>query len=355
MKVEQLFIAGLDTYLPAPVNVKDAVADGRYDAKELARTGLESVVVAGRETAPDMAIQAARGALARSHTDPHELALLLHACAFLQGLEFCSMQSYIHNALFAGHANPPSSALPALALEIRGCSNGGMSSLELAASYLAAAPDRNAALITTADKFCPPYVDRWRVDIGYVFADGGTAMVLHKRRGFARVLSVVTTSEPTLEGLHRGHDPLAATPAPIDLFRRKRAFLAEFDVEEMKRRHRIGLRTSAERALEEAGTDMAGIARFAVPHISRMMLDVYLDELGLPEAKTSWQLGKRLGHLGAGDQIAALSLMTDLGMVKPGDRCLLLGLGAGCVYTSAVVEIIERVPQRLVPLFASAT
>jgi 3-oxoacyl-[acyl-carrier-protein] synthase-3 len=352
MKVDQLFIAGIDTYLPTPVDVKTAVAEGRYDAKEAARTGLESVLVSDRESAPEMAVLAARGALARAHADPLDLSMLLHACAYLQGLEFCSTQSYIHNALFAGHASPPQNALPMMALEVRGCSNGGMSCLELAASYLAAAPDRGAALITTSDKFCAPYVDRWRVDTGYVFADGGSAMVLSKRGGFARVLSVATTSDSTIEGLHRGHDPFGPTPAPIDLFRRKRAFLAEFSVEDMKRRHRTGVTMAAQRALDEAQTDISRIARFCVPHISRPMLEVYLDELKIPESRTSWKLGKRVGHMGAGDQLTALSLMLDVGSLKAGDLCMMLGLGAGCIYSAAVIEILEPPPTRRCPLFS---
>jgi 3-oxoacyl-[acyl-carrier-protein] synthase-3 len=351
MKVEQLFIAGLDTYLPPPVDVQEAIADGRYDLKDHAKNGLDSVLVAGRESAPEMAIQAARGALTRSGVQARDLSLILHACVYLQGLEFFSMQAYIHNALLS-NPSPPSGSLPTLILEVRGCCNGGMASLELASTYLAAAPEHATALITTSDKFCPPYVDRWRPGAGIVFADGATAMVLSKRSGFARVLSVATATDSTLEGIHRGHDPFAPTPAPIDLLRRKRAFLAEFDVEDMKRRVRLGLRTAVDRALHDAQTELADIARFAVPHVSRILLEAYLDELKIPESRTTWQLGRRTSHLGAGDQIASLSLMMDLGMVKPGDRCLLMSLGAGFIWTFAVVEILERLPLRPCPLFS---
>jgi len=82
MKIDQLFIAGIDTYLPTPVSVKQAVAEGRYDAKEAAETNLESILVADGETAPDMAVQAARGAIARSGVDPAAISLILHASVY---------------------------------------------------------------------------------------------------------------------------------------------------------------------------------------------------------------------------------------------------------------------------------
>src|SRR5688500_15695257 len=152
MKVGDLFVAGLGSYLPRPVNVNAAVAEGHYDAHEAAETDLESVLVADDEAPPDMAVEAGRRALAGAAVAPDEIDLVLHASICFQVLEFFPTASYIQRAV-AGER-------PAVALEVKGLSNGGMAAIELAASYLRADASRRAALITTADKFCRPWINR---------------------------------------------------------------------------------------------------------------------------------------------------------------------------------------------------
>jgi 3-oxoacyl-[acyl-carrier-protein] synthase-3 len=344
MKIDQLFIAGIDTYLPTPVSVKQAVADGRYDAKEAAETNLESILVADGETAPDMAVQAARGAIARSGIDPAAISLILHASVYFQGLDFYPTASYIHHAAVGDHS--------ALALEVKGVSNGGLCSLELAAAYLAALPDRAAALVTTADNFCTPLLDRWQSATGMVMGDGASAMVLSRQRGFARILGLATVSDPTFESLHRGREPFTPTPAQIDLHRRKADYLTEVALDDMLRRFRAGLRGAIDRALDDSRTDLASIAHFALPHIGRLLLErEYFQELKIPDSVTTWRFGRRTGHMGAGDQIVGLSLLMDEGALSSGDRCMMIGVGAGFTWTCAVIEIQERLSPRPSRLF----
>jgi 3-oxoacyl-[acyl-carrier-protein] synthase III len=333
MKLEHIFISGLGHFLPPPVSVQEAVADGRYDPKEAEETRLESVLVAGSETPLDMAVHAARGALAHSGLAPEEVSLLLHASVYYQGLDIHSAASYIQNTALGGHS--------ALALEVKGVSNGGMASMELAASYLSASPERRAAMVTTADKFCPPGIDRWRCDTGMVFADGAAAMILSRGKGFARVLSIATTSDPWLEGLHRGQAPFSPAPVRIDVHQRKRDFLARVGLPEMLRRFRLGLRGSVERALHDAGTALSDIARFVIPHVGYILLErEYFAALELPESATTWRWARRMGHMGGGDQIAGLALLMEANELKPGDRCMMMGVGAGFTWTCAVLELV---------------
>jgi 3-oxoacyl-[acyl-carrier-protein] synthase III len=335
MRVDSLFIAGMGTFLPPAVDVGQAVAEGRYPPEEAAETELQSVLVAGREAPPEMAVQAAREALERSGVPPEAICLCLHASICFQGLEFYPVASYIHHA-----AVGPSSAL---ALEVKALSNGGLCALEVAASYLAADRSRTAALLTTADKFCLPWIDRWRSDTGMVMADGAAALVLSRRGGVARVLSVATVGDSSLEGLHRGEDAFTEAPLPIDVHRRKRAYLAQVGLDHMLRRFRSGLRASVDRALSDARTDLRELARFVLPNVGRILLQrEYFEALEIPEARTTWSWGRRIGHLGAGDQIAGLAHLIDSGAVSPGDRCLLMGVGAGFSWTCAVIEIETR-------------
>jgi 3-oxoacyl-[acyl-carrier-protein] synthase-3 len=207
-------------------------------------------------------------------------------------------------------------------------------------------PGHAAALVTTGDKFSPPLLDRWRCDTGLVLADGATAMLLSRRGGFARVLSVATVSDPSLEGLHRGQAPFAHVPGSIDVHQRKREYLGAVGLEDMLRRFRAGLTESVSRALHEARTELEDIARFVVPHVGRILLErEYFAALRIPESATTWSWGRRVGHLGAGDQIAGFGHLVETNALEPGERCLLMGVGAGFTWTCAVVELLERPSQ----------
>ena len=344
MKLDQLFIAGIDTYLPTPVSIKQAVADGRYDAREAAETDLESVLVADDEPALDMAVHAARGALTRSGIEPAAISLILHASVYFQGLDLYGSASYLHHAAVGDHS--------ALALEVKVASNGALYSLELAAAYLAATPACPAALVTTADNFSTPLFDRWRATPGMVMADGAAAIVLSRQRGFARVVSLATVSDPALEFVHRGRAPFSATPGPIDLRLRRADPPPDITRDDVLRRFRTGLRTAVNRALHDAHAELASIAYVSLPHVGRAHLEKeYFQELEIPEAATTWKFGQRTGHVGAGDQLIGISLLMDSGALNPGDRCLLIGVGMGFTWSCAVIEIQERLRPRPSPLF----
>jgi 3-oxoacyl-[acyl-carrier-protein] synthase-3 len=338
LKIAGLFIAGIGSYLPPATKVDQAVADGRYDAQEAEDTQLESICEATDETPPDMAVHAARSALERSGHGPEDVSLVLHASIYFQGLELYSTASYIHRAALGTHS--------ALAFEVKHASNGGMTSLDVAARYLAGSDDHVAALVTTADKCCLPAIDRWNCDIGIVPGDGATAMVLSRTSGFGRVLSTSMVSDPSLERLHRGDQPFApySDPAtPVDLRSRKLQYLGDVELDEFTRRFRAGLQTCVDSALADAGIELRDVTRFAIPHSGRIVLQrEYLLALGIEEARTTWSWGRTVGHIGAGDQISGLGHLVETGALNPGDYCMMMGVGAGFTWTCAVVQIVER-------------
>lgn len=96
---------------------------------------------------------------------------------------------------------------PVASVEIRNGCVGFFSAMHLAVCYLNATPDRTAALLTAADNFGTPSVNRWHASKLFVLADGG-AIVLSKRRGFAKVLATGSASNPELEQHHRGAESL---------------------------------------------------------------------------------------------------------------------------------------------------
>lgn len=338
MKYDDVYVAGNGSRLPPALTVADAAALGQCRIEEVARTGFVSATVSDGEAAPEMAAHAARQALERSGLAPDDIELLLYANVYYQGHDMWPPASYVQRVAL-GNSCP--------AIEVRQMSNGGMASLELAATHLTAARGPSAVLTAAADRFCAPGIDRWFSDPGTVFGDGAAALVLSNQDGYARLVSLSTVSDPELEGMHRGTDPFGPAPfalrTPLDVKACQRGFLATASMSETVTRSAAGQREALQRALKDAETELDAIDWFVLPHFGRRRFEAnYAAPLGIDPDRTAWSWFRTVGHLGAGDQFAGLGHLVDTGAVRPGDRCLLMGIGAGFTWSSAVVDILRR-------------
>lgn len=334
----ELFVAGTGRWLPPRMSLETAVAEGLVERRAVWRDGIVSVCVSADQAGPEMAVHAARSALRAAGTRPDEIDLVLHACIYHQGHDLWAPASHVQHAVGAGHGP---------AVEIRQLSNGGMAALELAAGYLAVNRARRHALITTGDRFALPGMDRWRSDPGTVLADGGTALVLSTVDGYARVRALVTVSDASLEGLQRGADPFGLTPLdtrrPIDVEPAHRHFMASAGLDAILDRLDAGGREVIKRVTSEAGAELEEIAWFVLPNLGLPRLKEYfLDKFDIPLDRTLWSWGREIGHLGAGDQIAGLDELIVSGRLRPGQLCLLAGVGAGFTWSCAVVEMLRE-------------
>ncbi|KUO04433.1 hypothetical protein AQJ67_11895 [Streptomyces caeruleatus] len=334
MRWNEVHIAGTGSWLPKRKRVEEALASGQYDTDEHQANRIVSVTAADGEnqpSPPDMAVAAARVALSRSGPARQDVTSVLHSRTWFQGAEMWAPASYIaHRTVGAD--------VPALEL-LQSC-NAGLAALEHAARLLG--PD-DAALLTTADRFAAPAFDRWRCERGLVYGDGGTALVLSSRAGFARLLSTATAVDNSLEAVARGAalDALPDTSTPVDLSARADAFLHTPALA-----RQAGLRIaeiadqSVHRALDEAGVKMADITRVVLNATGRSRMRWQLElQLGVPEKISNWEFCGEVGHLGAGDHFAGLNDLMERRAVHPGDLVLLVGGGTGYSCTSAVVEI----------------
>ncbi|MDH6108797.1 3-oxoacyl-[acyl-carrier-protein] synthase-3 [Kitasatospora sp. MAP12-15] len=345
MRTDGVFLAATGVFLPPRMPVAQAVAGGLFDAAEAERGGWQSVAVAGELSAPELAVRAARQALERSGHRGEELALLLHASVLHQGPDAWPAHGYVQRQVAGGSA--PS-------LEIRQGCCGILTGLELAACYLASA-GQVAALITGADNFGTPLVDRWRYTAGAgtdrpsVLGDAGTAVVLSRAGGFARLLAVNSSSVPHLEELYRSGVPLF--PPEPTLGRPARlgerfAHLRRSDPTGFVAllRDLAAARTQlAAHTLAEAGIRPQDVAR--ATHVfsgTAGYLRAVLQPLGIDPARGLLDFGRGVGHLGTGDHLAGLDHLLTTGQLSPGERVLMLGNG-GTSIACAVVEI-ERLP-----------
>ncbi|WP_346538213.1 3-oxoacyl-ACP synthase [Micromonospora sp. DPT] len=326
-------------YPPQRQTVEEAIDAGSVNRRTAQELGYTELPVAADVSPPEMAVLAAGAALARAGCPAHLLSLLLHASVHHQGHDAWSAPHYIANETGA-HAAVPIGLL-------QQC-NGGAVGIELGVTRLQADPTAGPALVTTADRFLLPSWDRWRTDYGMAAGDGATAVLVHRLGDFRTDLvlhSLATTAAAELEIMHRGEDGLDATPLGhgpmIDVRRPKRDFIRLFGAERFVKSAADGIGAAVRDALADAG--LAGDdprLRYAVlPRLgTKAMREAYLPPLTEATSAPPLDLGRRTGHLGAGDLNASLADLAGPHLLRPGDHALVLNGGGGFTFTAMVVS-----------------
>ncbi|MEU1710970.1 ketoacyl-ACP synthase III family protein [Streptomyces sp. NPDC005706] len=334
MKLDtELYIASAASWLPDARPLSDAVAAGLVD-EEHQSLGYESITVAEGVSGPEMAVRAGRLALERAGTDGHEVGLVLHSTCGYQGHDMWPTASYVANET-VGRA--------AAGFDLQQRCNAGLASLTLAAGQIAAG-FTEAVLLTSGDNFAPPWVDRWNVQLNLIFADGGSALLLSGRGGFARVVSARVGADNSLERWNRGLEPFGTIPGremPVPLRARGRQHALTSEAEGSWERIEAGLKSTTAGALADAGLTGEDISRVVTPLIHRGEYPENYDVLGFTEKQSTWDLGRRVGHIGAGDQFLGLEHLVKQRAVGPGDLVLMVAAGAGFSFSAAVVEILD--------------
>jgi 3-oxoacyl-[acyl-carrier-protein] synthase-3 len=345
MRPESLFIAGIGAYIPESISTQQAVEQGLYDARDREAGGWLGAAVAGDLSGPEMAVLAATQAMDRSGHAPGDIDILIHADTYHQGPDIWPPHHYIQRHTI-GCGAP--------AVEIRQGCTGMLCAMELAACFLDAASGRTAALLTAGDNFGTPQVDRWRYDSHRssnrpsIAGDAGTAAVLSVRTGLARLLAIRSASIPQAEEMYRDDDPLFPPDCTVG---RQATFgerAARWAASHPDAARTIGSllvqrRTSlARETLAESGVAAADIAR--VTHVfsgnPRYVRDV-LTAIGIEPSRGVLEFGRRVGHLGANDPIAALDHLVTTGAVGPGDHVLMMANGVGISLACAVLEVLD--------------
>jgi 3-oxoacyl-[acyl-carrier-protein] synthase-3 len=336
MRLDRVYIAGIGVAETGSVLVADAVARGWWDAASAAASGLVSVSVAGEVPAPDLAVAAARAAVAGSGVEAEAFSGVFHACVHPQGPDGWSAPHYI---------NRRTVSRPVLSVEVRNGCIGFFSAVYLAACHLVAGGGE-AALVTCADNFGTPAVDRWRASGLFVLADGGGAVVLSRRGGLARVLAVGSVADPELEEHHRGGQPMfppSLTTGGILNFDERMAYgqrQAEAGVLRPMSDFGALLVEAVERTLKEAGVSMGEITRVVHDGFNRDALEViFLDPLRVEPDRGIWEFGRRSGHAGPLDALRGFDYAWRAGLAGPGDKVLLIGGTPGMEAACAVLEI----------------
>lgn len=324
MKFDDVWIQGTGRFAgeprPAPAHVT-------------AHAGIVSVASSALP-GPELAVRAGRQAL--DAAGPGAVGPHLHGAMAYTGLDVWSASCWVADRLLAGP--------PALSVQFSALCNTSAAGIETAASLLTGRPDFPRVLLTVGDRFPESAIDRFEVDPEIALGDAGAAAVLGRGGGQARVLSCVSRTDPSLEGLQRGDEPLRDRPAdgPALLRKRTRQFFAAGTrtPASVVQAHVAGVRAVAETALAEAGTSVAEARWVVPPFVGRNAFEHgYERPLGLDRDRTLLELGLRLGHLGGSDHLYALDHLLREGKVTTGDRVVLIGVGGGFTFTCVVLEI----------------
>jgi clorobiocin biosynthesis protein CloN2 len=345
MRVRDVFLSGIGVYLPEKIeSIDSAVAQGLFPAEEVEARGYTGAMVAGDTPPPEMALRAARDALKNGGVNPEDLAALLYAGVWHQGPDGWGPQYYLQRYLVGDDL---------LAVEIRHGCNGTFSGIELAVGILRAEPERKAALVAASDNFGTPLFRRW--DSGAqnsVMGDGASAVVLTKESGFARLLSICTTSYSELEEADRAGEPLfppGITEGRVLDYKTRyaaygRKLVAENIGPEILIVHEQRSTGCLTRALAEAEVAADDIKRVIIHNVARGDAAAYLSGLGFPLEKSSWDYGSGIGHVGASDHLISLHHLLATGQLGVGDHVLLAGMSPGVTYKAAVVQILDIPP-----------
>lgn len=301
-----------------------AIVAGQYTREQQRKHRQQSVLRAENTTGPELAVRAARAALAGTR----DVDLHLHASILDPGCDFWPPNAYVAHEL--GLAVDMTARLEAM-------SNSMVLGVEMAARLLPGLGGR--ALLTCGDVFAPPLFDPWSADV-MPYGDAGAAATLASGGpGVADVVATASCSDPGMEVLNRGEEFYACAvqrPSVRVADHKRRGLLSGDDVE---RRTVAAVQTVVKTALYDADLAVSDLDWLLAPNYPpRLLARHCLNPLGFDEDQTLARLGRRYGHCGAADQIVAVDHLDNHGRLRAGAHVLLLGIGVGMTFTAAVLR-----------------
>ncbi|MEV0029638.1 3-oxoacyl-[acyl-carrier-protein] synthase III C-terminal domain-containing protein [Nocardia sp. NPDC050793] len=336
MRFDALWVNGVSGESGDLVSVADAVAAGHYRADDIAETKMRSVSVLD-VPAPEAAVTAGAAALTAGVAEgAPSPSFLIHSYTFFQGISMWPTGCWIANQLFGAD----SAIVP---FELTAYSNSMIFALATAGRMLAGDPAvASSILLTCADRFTAPGVDRWTLSSGMVFGDGAAAALVSNVPGRYQVLSVELGADAGMEPLFRGDEGHSSIPAPVDMRARNRAFFrkGELSPAQVRARAAAGVRSVVSKAIAQAGIERSEIAWVIPPFVGeRMFNESFVEPLWDFSDSSVLDLGLRHGHMGPVDQMFALHHLEQSGQLLRGRCVLFIGTGFGFTFSAAVLRV----------------
>ena len=328
-------IVSWGTYFPAKVETAADVAAQTGIPEEVVakKMGLIQKHIAGEnDHTAEMAAHAAKNALAAANLDPNDVDLIIYHGSEYKDHIVWSAATRVQQLIGADNAG---------AFELYALCAGAPIAFKSARGMMLEDDELENVLLVTASRE-NDLVDyqNERARFMYNFGAGAGAVLL--RRGYAknRVKGAKVISDGTLSKtvvMEAGGSYRPASPKTVA------AQQHQLDVPDLEY---MGQRLGAvsqdnfikvvQGAVEKSGRTLADIDFLGLVHMKRSAYNGILDALGLSQKQSVYL--DHYGHMQSVDQVVALDLANQQGMLKPGDLVVLAGAGTGYTWSAVAIE-----------------
>ncbi|MBU1905390.1 MAG: ketoacyl-ACP synthase III [Candidatus Omnitrophica bacterium] len=324
--MKKVGIIGVGEYLPKKV-LTNANLEKMVDTSDewiTTRTGIKQRRMVGRgEATSDLAIKAAKRAIAETSIKPEELDLIIVA-TITPDMAFPSVACLLQNALHAKHA---------ISFDISAACAGFVYAIAVAQQFIARGGCRNA-LVVGAEVLSS--ITDWKDrNTCVLFGDGAGAAVLAEAKS-GGILSTYLGSDGSKADLLRlpgGGSRHPATQATI----KKRLHFIKMQGNELFKLAVTTMANAAQQALKRAGMECKDID-MVIPHQANMRIILAMaKKLGLAKEKIYFNIAK-YGNMSSASTATALCEAVKEGRIKKGDVVLLDAFGSGLVWGACVIR-----------------
>jgi len=317
-------VRGVGGYLPEQVVTNEDLASRveTSDAWIRERTGIrERRIAAPQQRTSDLALLAARDALADAGMAPESLDLVVLATA-TPDLTFPATATRVQAAL---------GVTQGCAFDIQAVCSGFIYALAMADNMLARGQARRA-LVIGAETFSRilDWSDRTTC---VLFGDGAGAMVLEASDAPGEAGRGVLTTFLRSDG--RLHDLLYVDGGPSQT--QSTGFL-RMEGNAVFRRAVVHISEAIEEAVGAAGLEIADVDWFVPHQANQRILDGVAARLGIPRERVISTVASH-GNTSAASIPLALSTAVRDGRIRPGQLVLMEALGGGMTWGSALVRL----------------
>ncbi|MFH1355164.1 MAG: beta-ketoacyl-ACP synthase III [Candidatus Omnitrophota bacterium] len=324
--MKKVGIISVGEYLPKKI-LTNADLEKMVDTSDewiTTRTGIKQRRLVGKgEATSDLAVKAAKRAIAGTSIKPDELDLIIVA-TITPDMAFPSVACLVQHALHAKHA---------ISFDISAACAGFVYAIAVAQQFIARGGCRNA-LVVGAEVLSS--ITDWKDrNTCVLFGDGAGAAVLAEVQS-GGILSTYLGSDGAkadLLMLPGGGSRHPATQATI----KKRLHYIKMQGNELFKLAVTIMADSAQQALKRAGLECKDIDML-IPHQANMRIILAMaKKIGLPKEKIHFNIAK-YGNMSSASTATALCEAVKDGKVKKGDIVLLDAFGSGLVWGACVIK-----------------
>ena len=319
--------AGLGYYLPEAVltNLDFEKMVDTSDEWIVTRTGIrERHIAKAEEASSDLAINAARKAMADARVDAKDIDLIVVGTA-TSDYPFPSTATVVQNKIGAKNA---------AAFDVAGACSGFIYAVTIAQSMIIAGKARRVLVIgvETLSRITD-YTDRATC---VLFGDGAGAVIMEACEPGEGILATYMKSDGTYADLL--YQPVGGSRTPLTEERiRNREQFIKMKGDGLFKYAVKAMVDAAQTVLRDANVKVSDID-FVIPHQANLrIIEGVRNRLGVPPEKTIVNID-RVGNTSTASIPIAFCEARDKGIIKHGDRILMVAFGGGLTWGAVLLK-----------------